>query len=75
MVDVVMIQHLKNDKNPMNIVHFEGETSFYNISILEYNMRCDKMLLRLCLLGIYIGDKGSNYNERVPWRALDDIQL
>jgi hypothetical protein len=27
----VMIQCLKNDKKSMNIVHFEGETSFYNI--------------------------------------------
>jgi hypothetical protein len=25
----------------------------------------DKWILRLCLLGIYIGDKGYNYNERV----------
>jgi hypothetical protein len=62
----VRIQCLKNDKKSMNTVHFEGETSFYNISNSEYNMRCDKMILRLGLLGIYIGDKGYNYNERVP---------
>jgi hypothetical protein len=28
----VMIQLFKTDKNSKNIVHFEGETSFYNIS-------------------------------------------
>jgi hypothetical protein len=49
----VKIQHLKNDKKSMNIVHFEGETTFYNISNLEDKMRYDKMILRLGLLGIY----------------------
>jgi hypothetical protein len=62
----VRIQCLKNDKNSMDIVHFERETFFYNISNLEYNMSCHKMILRLGLLGIYIRDKGYNYNERVP---------
>ena len=44
----------------MNTIQFEGETSFYNISNLEYNMRWDNMILRLGLLDIYIyiGDKG-----------------
>jgi hypothetical protein len=50
----------------MNRVHFEGETSFYNIFNSEYNIRCDQMILRLGLVGIYIGDKGYNYNETVP---------
>jgi hypothetical protein len=50
----------------MNTVHFEGETSFYNISNSKYKMRCDKMIIRLDILGIYIGDKWYNYNERVP---------
>jgi len=74
MIDVVMpnvmIQHLKNDKKLMNTVHFEGETSFYNISNLEDKIKWDKMILRLGLLGVYIGDKWYNYTERVQWRVL-----
>ena len=35
----IMIQRLKNDKKSMNIVHFEGKTSFYNISNSEDKMR------------------------------------
>jgi hypothetical protein len=35
----VMIQCLKNDKKSMNKFHFEGETSFYNISNSKDNMR------------------------------------
>jgi hypothetical protein len=47
-----MIQRLKIDNTSMNIVHFEGETFFYNISNSEYNTRGDKMILLLGLIGI-----------------------
>lgn len=70
-----MIQPLKNDKNSMITVHFEGGNSFYNISHSEYNMRWDNMMLRLGLLHIYIGGKGYSYNERVEWRVQANIQL
>jgi hypothetical protein len=39
MAFIVMIQLLKNDKKSMNTIHFEGETSFYNISNSKYHMR------------------------------------
>jgi hypothetical protein len=53
-------------KKSINTFHLEGESSFYNIYNSKYNMICVKMIIRLGLLGVYIGDKGYNYNERVP---------
>jgi hypothetical protein len=37
--EVIMIQCLKNDKNSMNNSPLQGETSFYNISNSQQEMR------------------------------------
>jgi hypothetical protein len=58
----VMNQCLDNDKKSMNNSPLRGGNLF--LQYIQYT-RQDKMILRLGLLGIYIVEKGYNYNERV----------
>jgi len=57
-----MNQCLDNDKKSMNSSPLRGG------NLILQHIQCtkqDKMILRPGLLGLYIGDKGYNYNERV----------